>query len=264
MSTVAKLGAFLWEYFRANLAMAMEYRANFVIQVFGMVLNDALWVFFWWLFFNRFPQVAGWSYQELLLLYAVLTLGFGLGIGVMGNCTRLSQIIAEGHLDFYLALPKNVLLHVLVSRMNVSALGDVVFGLIVYGFSGAVSWENTAMLFAISILAAVIFVSFAVLAHSLTFFIGNANALAGQMFNALITFSSYPGGLFKGFARVLMFTAIPAGFISYAPVGILGERKLDFVLAMACFSLVLGALAIVVFYRGLKRYESGNLVSIRL
>ena len=56
------------------------------------------------------------------------------------------------------------------------------------------------------------FVSFAVLAHSLTFFIGNANALASQMFNALITFSSYPGGLFKGFARVLMFAAIPAGF----------------------------------------------------
>ena len=66
-------------------------------------------------------MVAGWSYQELLLLYAVLTLGFGLGVGIMGNCTRLSQIIAEGHLDFYLTLPKNVLLHVLVSRMNVGA-----------------------------------------------------------------------------------------------------------------------------------------------
>ncbi len=74
MSTAVKLGRFLWGYFRANLSMAMEYRANFIIQVFGMVLNDALWVLFWWLFFRQFPLVAGWSYQELLLLYAVLTL----------------------------------------------------------------------------------------------------------------------------------------------------------------------------------------------
>ncbi len=264
MSTVARLGRFVWEYFRANLAMAMEYRANFVIQIFGMILNDALWVLFWWLFFHKFPMVAGWSYQELLLLYAVLTLGFGLGVGIMGNCTRLSQIIAEGHLDFYLTLPKNVLLHVLVSRMNVGALGDVFFGLIVYGFSGAVSWANTVMLLITSILAAMTFVSFAVLTHSLTFYIGNASALAGQLFEALITFSSYPGGIFQGFARVLMFTAIPAGFISYAPVAIMGERRLEFVLAMGVFTLVLVILAVAVFYRGLRRYESGNLISIRL
>lgn len=264
MSTAAKLGRFFWAYFRANLGMAMEYRVNFVIQVFGMVLNDALWVLFWWLFFRQFPLVAGWSYQELLLLYAILTLGFGLGVGIMGNCTRLSLIIAEGHLDFYLALPKNVLLHVLVSRMNVSALGDVFFGLIVYGFSGAVSWANTMMLCVVSALAAITFVSFAVLAHSLTFYMGNASALADQLFNALITFSSYPGGIFRGVTRFLMFTVIPAGFISYAPVAILGERRLVFVLAMGGFTLVLATLAIVLFYRGLKRYESGNLISIRM
>lgn len=264
MSTAAKQLRFIGEYVRANLAMAMEYRANFIIQVIGMVLNDALWVFFWWLFFRQFPLVAGWSYQELLLLYAVLTLGFGLGVGVMGNCTRLSQIIAEGHLDFYLTLPKNVLLHVLVSRMQVSALGDIAFGLLVYGFSGAVSWANTAMLLMTSMLTAVTFVAFAVLAHSLTFYIGNASALASQLFEALLTFSSYPGGIFKGLTRFLMFTVIPAGFISYAPVAIMGERKLEFVLAMGGFTLALAALASTVFYRGLRRYESGSLISIRL
>lgn len=264
MSTVAKHFRFMGEYVRANLSMAMEYRANFIIQIVGMVLNDVLWVSFWWLFFRQFPVVAGWSYKELLLLYAVTTTGFGLGVGVMGNCMRLSHIIAEGHLDFYLTLPKNVLLHVLVSRMQISAIGDVVFGIIVYSISGAVSWPNTVMLLVTSALAAVIFVAFAVLAHSLTFYIGNASALAGQLCQALLTFSSYPGGIFKGFVRFIMFTAIPAGFITYAPVAIMGERKLAFILSMSGFTLGLAILASTVFYRGLRRYESGNLISIRL
>ena len=156
----------------------------------------------------------------------------------MGNCTRLSQIIAEGHLDFYLALPKRP---TPCSRESYErkCLGRCG----IWTHRLRLQWccviEHRHAL-RHSILAAVIFVSFAVLAHSLTFFIGNANALAGQMFNALITFSLLS---WRGSSRVcccLMFTAIPAGFM-YAPVGILGERKLDFVLAMGLLQLSSGS-----------------------
>ena len=48
-------------YQAANLAMAMEYRTAFFAQVFGMVLNDSLWLAYWTLFFSRFPVVRGWG-----------------------------------------------------------------------------------------------------------------------------------------------------------------------------------------------------------
>ena len=64
-------------------AMAMEYRANFVIQVFGMVLNDALWSFLV-VVFQQISTGGRLVLPGALLLYAVLTLGFGLGIGVHG------------------------------------------------------------------------------------------------------------------------------------------------------------------------------------
>ena len=35
---------------------------------------------------------------------------------------------------------------------------------------------------------------------------------------AMLTFSTYPATLFDGFVKVLLFTAVPAGFVSYLPV----------------------------------------------
>lgn len=171
MSTAVKNLRFIWHYFKANLSTAMEYRASFWTQVVGMVLNDALWLCFWRLFFQEFRTIGDWTYTELLLLYAVVTIGFGLAYTIMGNCRNLSQLISEGHLDFYLALPQNILLHVLVSRMDVSAWGDLFFGILVYAISGVVTWYNTILLTIASILTAAIMVffyrslSFAVLLH---------------------------------------------------------------------------------------------------
>lgn len=255
---------FVAAYVRANLSMAMEYRGAFVSQVGGMVLNDAIWVFFWGLFFRRFESVGGWGIREMFLLYAVLTGGFGLALGIFGNCARLAPLIATGQLDYYLALPKNVLLHTLVSRTNVSAWGDFIFSFMIFAVSGLVSWGNAlALAYGIGCSAAII-VGFGVLAHSLSFWIGNSESLAAQLFEALLAFSSYPTAIFKGLARLMLFTVIPAGFISAIPIAWIVERRFEFALGLGAFSAGLLALAAWVFRRGLARYESGNLIAARL
>ncbi len=264
MLTVAKNLGLMTSYFRANLGMAMEYRVSFITQVLGMALNNSLWALFWWLFFQNFPSIGGWQYADLLVLYAVVTIGFGTAMSLMGNCNRISRIIAEGHLDYYLALPENVLIHVLVSRMDIYSVGDIVFGIAVYIISGSVSWFNTLLLLAASLLTAAIFVLFAVAAHSLTFYLGNAETLASQLFNALITFAMYPTSIFRGLARVLLFTVLPAGLIGLVPTELIRGHHLQLLAFLAAAVLAMGIIAVSLFYRGLRRYESGNLISIRL
>src|SRR5215204_3080359 len=116
MNRLAAHGRFFGDYARSNLLVALEYRASFAMQVLGMLLNDTMWVVFWWIYFSRFPVLGGgWQLEDVLAMWAVSATGFGLCVGFFGNCTRLAQIINQGELDYYLALPKNVLLHVLVS-----------------------------------------------------------------------------------------------------------------------------------------------------
>lgn len=254
---------FIWTYIKANFQMAVEYRVSFISQVVGMFLNDGLWVVFWWLYFTKFPVVKGWAREDVLLLWAVVTLAYGLATGIFGNSNRLASLIAQGQLDYYLSLPKDPLLHILISRMSVNAWGDLLFGPAVFFAFVPLTPSKVVTYFAVSILAAVVLASFAVLVHSLAFFIGNAEHLAGELFMSMIHFSTYPISIFQGTVKVILFTLIPAAFISAIPVRLVRHFDFAVFLGLLGFALGVAALARWVFAVGLRRYESGNLMILR-
>jgi ABC-2 type transport system permease protein len=254
---------FVWAYVRANLSVALEYRFAFWGNVLAMFLNDLMWVVFWAVFFTRFPPIRGYDLRDVMTIWAVAALGFGVAVGIFGNCNRYAALVAEGRLDFYLLLPRPVLLHVLVSRMSISSWGDALFGSLLYVAVVRPTPLELGAFVLVSLACGAIIASYFSLANALAFWLGQAEGLAFQLTNALIMFSTYPTTLFSGVVRVLLFTALPAGFIAYVPVRFLREWELwqlGALLGAAAFFVVLAG---VVFQVGLRRYESGNLVAMR-
>src|SRR5919199_3371275 len=127
-----QLVRFVADYVKANLQVALEYRAAFWAQVFSMVLNDAMWIAFWALFFASFGQVRGYGFSEVAVLWSYVAFVFGVSTGVFGGCWGFASKVAQGELDFFLVLPKPVLLHLGVSFSIWSAWGDALFGLAVF------------------------------------------------------------------------------------------------------------------------------------
>jgi ABC-2 type transport system permease protein len=254
---------FVTAYLSLNLSAALEYRAAFLAQAAGMMLNDAMFCIFWVLYFARFQGVSGWSIQDVALVWAVAATSIGLSATLLGNCTRLATIIVQGQLDYYLGLPKNVLLHVLVSRSGMAGWGDVWFGLLAYLLVGRLDPGSIALYVLLVINSLLIYVAFSVIAGCLGFWIGNAEATAFQAQQAAINFSLYPGGMFQGWIRVLLFTLIPAGFISHVPVELLRSFDPWRMAGLLGFTCVIVGVALMVFRLGLRRYESGNLVGLR-
>ncbi|HLZ68271.1 MAG TPA: ABC-2 family transporter protein [Dehalococcoidia bacterium] len=254
---------FVRAYVALNFAAAMEYRAAFLSQVLGMMANNAIVAVFWWIFFLRFPNVAGWRLSDELLIWAVVATSFGLANGIFGNCARIATLIMQGQLDYYLALPKDALLHALVSRMGPSAWGDAAFGVLVFLLAGQPS-PGRVLLFALfSATGCTIFVAYGVLTGSLAFWTGGAEAAAQQAGNALTNFALYPGGVFRDWVRLLTFTLIPAGALSHLPVALLRRPQPAEIAGVVAFAAGSLALAVAVFQLGLRRYQSGNLVDLR-
>src|SRR5438067_1020363 len=130
-----------------------------------MFLNDLMWVAFWAVFFTRFPNVRGYDLRDVLTIWAVAALGFGLATGFFGNCHRYAEVVVAGGLDFYLLLPRPVFLHLLVSRMSVSAWGDALFGLGLYVAVVRPSPGELGGFLIVALAAAVIFVGYYALAN---------------------------------------------------------------------------------------------------
>jgi ABC-2 type transport system permease protein len=255
--------AFALTYLRINITAALEYRVAFILQVAGMMLNDLVFAIFWVLYFNRFPEVSGWSARDLAMLWAVGATSVGLSAALLGNCLRVATIVVQGQLDYYLGLPKDTLLHVLVSRSGLAGWGDVAFGILAYAVFGPRDAASIALYLILVVLSVTVFVSFNVLAGSLAFWIGNAEETSYQAQQAAINFALYPGAIFQGWVRVLMFTAIPAAFITHLPVEVLRSFDPIRFAELVGFAVLIAAMAIGAFRLGLRRYESGNLVVLR-
>ncbi len=250
-------------YLRHNLMSAMAYRGAFLLQVFGMMLNNTMLLFFWWILFTRLPTLHGWNLTQVLILYAIVAFGFGLANVVCGNAFLVARIIVRGDLDYYLALPADPLLHLLVSHMSVSAWGDMAFGLIVFLGAAPNRWIGLPLFLLLGLLSGLILIAFSVLVGSLAFWVGNADNLAAQAVNAIITFGLYPVEIFPGTVQLLLYTLIPAAFIGSMPAGLLSEFSWDRLGLLLAVTAGMILLARAVFTWGLRRYESGNLVTVR-
>ncbi|MBI3740865.1 MAG: ABC-2 family transporter protein [Chloroflexi bacterium] len=254
---------FLLHLWRANLIAAMEFRVAFLSQVIGMMLNNALYFLFWIIFFDRFQNVRGWGLNEMFILFGIVAVGYGAGVFLFGNVMQLADVIATGKLDYYLSLPRPVLLHVLASRSLSSGLGDFTYGILSLLVAGVASPDAIARIILGAIFSMIVFLAFMTLINSLGFWMGNATMLAFQAGNAMLTFALYPITLFDGTGKFILFTIIPAAFMGAVPAELI--RAFDwFTLAQLFFAaLVLLALALFVFRRGLRRYESGSAIQIQ-
>ena len=80
----------------------------------------------------------------------------------------------------------------------------------------------------------------------------------------MISFATYPGGIFKGIVRVILYTFIPVGFVTFLPVELLLNFDLKLMLILVAVSILFITLATFMFYRGLRRYSSSNLMIARI
>ena len=99
---------------------------------------------------------------------------------------------------------------------------------------------------------------------SLSFWFGRVEIIANTVGNLMVNFATYPDGIFKGVVKVLFYTILPIGFVNYMPLRIISEFNLERFILVIGVSMFFIILAFIVFYRGLKRYSSSNLMNARV
>ena len=255
---------FLLAVWQANLQSVMEYRVSFLLQVGGMMLNDFIYFAIWIIFFDRFKEVRGWGISDMYITYGVLASAFGLVALLFGNSFTLSEIINQGRLDYYLSLPRPVLLHTVSSRMISSGMGDFTYGFLSYALSGQYTWGGFLRFILATLLAATVFAAFLILVQSLAFWLGMISNLANLAVNAMITFGIYPITLFDNYAKLILFTLIPAAFLGAVPAQFVRSFTWQTLAELLLGAMIFLFIAVAVFRRGLKRYESGSAIPVEV
>jgi|SRR5215207_2158460 len=249
---------FAWALFTTNLKSVTALRGSFLLSMAFMALNNATFLVFWWVLFGRVGSLRGWQGPEVLLLFGVSAAGFGLMQAVAGGAVHLSRFIDEGALEPLLTQPKPTLLYALGCRSQASGFGDFLSGIAFMALSGYLSWSTAPLVIFAVLASATIFTATCVVLFSLAFWFSRTHTLSRQLLDITITFSLYPEPLFGGGLRLLLFTVVPAGFVSYLPASLVRSASLADAALLGLGCVGYGWLALRVFRRGLSRYSSGS------
>lgn len=246
-----------------NMMREMLNKTTFLSNVGFMILNNAAFIVQWVILFHLKEDIGGYTMEEVMLLWGLAAGSYGLARIICARAFALPELIIAGKLDSYLVIPKNVLLSVITSETNTSAIGDLLYGIVIFCiFCFRI---DRLLLFLFFILTgAVIITAFALLMGSLTFWFVRADVFGNHMVMSMISLSTYPDGIFHGMTRFILYSIVPVGIAVYHPVHMIMKFQLSGLLLVVGYAAAILAAAVFVFYRGLRRYSSGNLMEARM
>ena len=249
--------------FKYGVMREMLNKATFLSNVIFMMLNNGSMLIQWFLLYSLRENVGGYTFNQVLILWGMAAGTFGFANFFFKKAFYISDTITNGKLDSYLVQPKNALISCITSDVSPSALGDLIYGYIMIFISG-ITLGKFIIYTLFIITGGIVLVDIAIILGSISFYISKADVIADTGNSLMINFSVYPDGIFKGIVKILLFTLIPIGITVYIPVWVLTEFNLFYLISVAVFAICITLIAFLVFYKGLKRYSSSNLMVAKI
>lgn len=246
-----------------NLSKEMANRLSFIMQIVFMMLNNSTFIIQWLILFNIKDNIGGYGINEVLILWSVAAASFGVSHMFFHNLYELPELITNGKLDVYLTQPKNVLFSVAVSKVEPSAIGDLLYGYVLFMI---IKFDVASLLLftVFAITGGLIMSTVAAIAGSITFWIKKGDMVAQNINSLMLQFGTYPDSIFKTGVRLMFYLVVPIGFMSYMPVSVIRDFNPAYFGTIIIVVFTLTLLAFIIFNKGLKRYSSSNLMSTRI
>jgi ABC-2 type transport system permease protein len=250
--------AYILALFRANMrAHHAEKRRTIVLGGF-MLLQNLMFFTLWIVFFGSVGQVKGWHLQDVALMYGTLATAVGFTVFACDGVRTIAFRIQDGSIDSFLTTPRHSLPALLLSRSNPASLGDILSGPIYWFWFGDATIAQLPELIMLSLFGSIIFLSALIAFYSIPFWLQRSGRFADQLFEMLIIFSSIPQHAQPIGMQFVMFSVMPAGFISLIPISLLHDFNVPMFILLAAMAAIYPALAVLIFNKGVKRYTLGS------
>ncbi len=249
---------------KKNIVSSAELRTSFLLNVIGMTINNTAFIFLWIFFVQSVGEINGWSSADIVGLQGFAALSYGIVFSVAAGIRKMPDYVASGAFDRFMLAPKNILLRVATSSFSPSAVGDIVFGitcLSIYTVLIDAGFLQVLVGLILVICSAIIFLAMAIIIYSTSFYFIDAHNVSTGLFEIFLTPAMFHGGAFQGITRFVYTFLIPSLLIGSLPVEIVRDVSFSNVLLITILTAFWLFLAIIIFSKAVRRYESSNFMT---
>lgn len=211
---------------RAQARSQMQYRFNFFAMMVAMMLTYAGQFVSLWFLTARFRDIDGWRLDELVLLYALAIVAWGVCIGIFNNLQGFEDQIRSGTFDRALLRPMNPLLHVLGSQSPIAGIGQLLFAILAFIFAFSTSGVGFTPVNAIYLLltalgGGMILGAAMVTVASVAFWTTRTYVFYWGLVFPARQLINYPVSIYSRWLQLLLTAVVPFAFINYYPAHVL-------------------------------------------
>ncbi len=212
----------LWGYFTQYAKVQIGYRADFFISLATSFAATCFQLGFVFVLFQKIPQLAGWTFPEVLFLYGFSLIPYGLFNVVSLNLYNFgNNYIIEGKFDRVLLRPVSSLFQVLFEAFRIESLQEVATGIFCMVWASHrlhTPWPpgKFAMLFFFGICAGLIYVAVFLLLTTVSFWFEDRVGVHPPVWN-VFSFGRYPLTIYNAAVQFILCWVIPFGLASFYP-----------------------------------------------
>lgn len=211
------------KFFSLHLRSMMQYKSSFFLMTLGQfILAFSAFLSVWFLF-DRFHQVDGFTFEQVLLCFSVTLMAFSLCEGFFRGFDTFSSTIQNAEFDRILLRPRNEIFLVLSGKIELSKFGRLLQAFLVFLYAlpaSGVEWnvQRVVVLLFMLIGGVCVFCGLFLIYASICFF-----TVEGLEFMNIFTdggkeFGSYPMSIYgDGILRFFTFV-VPIACFQYWPL----------------------------------------------
>lgn len=241
------------QYTKVTLKSWFQYKVDALLRSLAVFLRESTGIIVIYLTFLKFDYLNGWNMQEMLFLYSLLFLTYGILIIFFTGLRDFGQYIHTGKLDRFFLRPRGLLFQIITSNSDwFAAIGHGALGIVLFVVSAnqvGINWNvRTVLYYLLAVVGGVLIQgTIFLLLASLQFYLIKTDSLKQVFYWNVRRFAGYPISIYHKAIQYLMIYLVPFAFVNYFPAQYL-LRKEDMQAFPAVYMYVAPVVGIVLYF----------------
>lgn len=207
---------------RISMQSRMQYRADFITGIMGVIVLNAVNLGLIGILINRFVHLNGWTIWELVFLYCLWLLGHSIYSLFFWHINGLEDYLIQGTFDQFLIRPVSPFVQFLGREIQYMGIADMlvaVTGVTLAYVNLGLQWGWVKWVFFILAIVSgtLIEMTLALMIACIAFWTGRSSAGFFVMVRLNLMVQQYPIDIFGYGFRVVVTSLIPVAFMNYYP-----------------------------------------------
>ena len=252
-------------FFVISIKKMMEYRVDCLVGMISQIAFQIIELIFIWIIFQNTDNIAGWTFEHLLLLYGVMMLAISVTDLLFDSTYDIGKrLIRKGKFDTILLRPVHPLISVLGESETSTALGYIVLSIVLIvsmliKLQISITFSLIIKIIYFGILGGFIIGGIQTIFSITGFWTYKSNEVVWSVFQ-LHKLAEYPIEIYNKFIRIIITFILPFAFASYYPTldYLIGDQT-SLIFIVPLIVVVIWIIAIILWNWALKKYRStGN------